>query len=867
MLTISSALLQPQSATVSSDLFGANFLFNRDRTENGTYDLNADRLGITTLRYPGGTIAEQYFDIRNPNRTQLTDEVGRTFQLTTLQQFMDYARVEGRGVSIVIPTRTALSEGQLGERVVTEEAVEDVRVFVRDLLAGKYGTASIDVLEIGNEYWLGGKMTAREYGSVASAFAAAVQEEISLYKEANTLPADWVEPRIAVQIGQYGKFSTGDPVQQNQIIMAEFNQIEADAVDAVIGHFYSTRSAQDIDNNTHDWFFERMEAWRTNPKFGSDLETVVTEWNIKNGSTEAVGLQRAPTIVSMFIEMVENGVDGAWVWPLQQNTTNALGGNEGSLRETFTSETFRLLSRNLVDAVYIGRIEQNGVLYYLFDHDGRRMLLISSTTATTNNVYLDLASMGFDGNSVLVNAINSLGEDFANDLSRVVVTTDTETTSGGRLPISLSPYEVMLVQEPPISGQTPDTPSTSTRMVGTDASENFVGSARAEELLGAGGNDTMSAGDGTDTVYGGAGDDAIAGGAGNDLLYGGGGGDVITNTSGLDTVYGGAGNDRLLGGNQSDWLYGGGGNDTLLGANGNDALFGGNGSDIMDGGLNNDSLEGGVGSDSMHGGTGDDTIQGDEGNDTLDGGDGNDSLLGGSGIDNIDGGAGNDRIFGGDGNDVLIGSEGNDTLQGEAGADQVSGGLGNDVLSGDAGNDTLDGSDGNDTLDGGAGADVLWGGAGHDSMFGGGQMDRLGGGAGNDSLWGGWGNDTIQSGPGQDLIYGGDGDDRLFGMFGNDTIFGGSGNDRISGDQGNDILHGGAGADVFVFSSLVRREYDRITDFEQGVDQIQFARSFSYSSLEISAVSGGVEMRANGHTIFLDGQRIALIDPSDFIFI
>jgi Ca2+-binding RTX toxin-like protein len=148
-----------------------------------------------------------------------------------------------------------------------------------------------------------------------------------------------------------------------------------------------------------------------------------------------------------------------------------------------------------------------------------------------------------------------------------------------------------------------------------------------------------------------------------------------------------------------------------------------------------------------------------------------------------------------------------------------------------------------------------------------GQMDRLGGGAGNDSLWGGWGNDTIQSGPGQDLIYGGDGDDQLFGMFDNDTIFGGRGSDRISGDHGNDILHGGAGADVFVFTSLARREYDRITDFEQGADKIELSRSLSYGSLQISAVSGGVEISANGHTIFLDGQRVAQFDPSDFIFV
>lgn len=45
----------------------------------------------------------------------------------------------------------------------------------------------------------------------------------------------------------------------------------------------------------------------------------------------------------------------------------------------------------------------------------------------------------------------------------------------------------------------------------------------------------------------------------------------------------------------------------------------------------------------------------------------------------------------------------------------------------------------------------------------------------------------------------------------------------LVGGQGFDLLTGGTGADTFVFGSLDSADADRITDFEQGVDQIVIA--------------------------------------------
>lgn len=901
MQTISSSLMVGQNSLVASDLFGGNFLFNRDRVAEGTYDLSADRLGITTLRYPGGTISEQFFDIRNPNQTQVTHPNGSVFQLTTLREFLEYAKAEERGVSLVIPTRTALSEGNLGNRIVSEEAVQDVRNFVRDLLNGRHGDAKVDVLEIGNEYWLGGEMTASEYGAVASAFAAAIQTEIDIYRAQTGQLADWVEPKIAVQVGWWGRFSQDDPNVQNRAIMNEFSQIEAAAVDAVIGHFYSRHDAQEIDNNAYNWFFNRMEAWRLNPMFGSDIETIVTEWNIKNSSQAALGLQRASTLISMFVEMVENGVDAAWVWPLQQNTPNALAGNEGAPANSFSGETFRMLSQNLAGATYIGRIEQNDVLYYLFDRDGQRMLLVSSTSVVANNVYIDLASLGFEGSQFTIQEINALGGDFANDRSRVIVSTDSQSSSEGRLPVALAPFEVMLIREPRL--ETTHTEVQATRIVGTESPERVVGGPNSEFVLAAGGRDSVFGGNGADTIYGGDGNDSLNGDSGNDWLYGGNGDDRIFSGSGLGRLFGDSGNDYLVGSDSGDRLEGGDGNDTLLTGSGNDTLigglgidslegglgndssFGGNGDDILMGAEGNDSLDGedghdrifgGLGDDQIRGGSGNDSILGSEGNDLLLGGDGldsiwgslgNDTLIGGSGEDLLLGGDGHDSIFGSLGNDVLFGDQGSDTMAGNEGADQLNGGLGHDSLMGGLGNDTLFGSDGNDTLDGGSGFDFVWGGGGDDRLLGGDQADRLGGGGGNDSIWGGNGNDDVSAGPGGDLIYGGDGNDVLLGLFQDDTIFGGLGADRISGDQGSDILYGGAGADTFIFTTFRRNERDRIVDFEQGIDQIVLSRSISFSDLQFVSADDGVQFLVRGQVVFLADQLLNQMETSDFLFV
>ena len=62
------SLYSIEDTTIGSGLFGGNFLSTADRLgAEGTFDEVDAHIGLTHLRYPGGSLTEQYFDITNPD--------------------------------------------------------------------------------------------------------------------------------------------------------------------------------------------------------------------------------------------------------------------------------------------------------------------------------------------------------------------------------------------------------------------------------------------------------------------------------------------------------------------------------------------------------------------------------------------------------------------------------------------------------------------------------------------------------------------------------------------------------------------------------------------------------------------------------
>jgi len=131
---------------------------------------------------------------------------------------------------------------------------------------------------------------------------------------------------------------------------------------------------------------------------------------------------------------------------------------------------------------------------------------------------------------------------------------------------------------------------------------------------------------------------------------------------------------------------------------------------------------------------------------------------------------------------------------------------------------------------------------------------------------------THIGGPIRDTIVGGSGDDTIFGKGKNDVLNGGAGDDRLIDGRGRDTLTGGSGADVFEFIKDGRR--DKITDFEIGIDRLDFTdypNLYSFLDLTIKARPDGAAILIGEEVLWIRSQDGQPIDPStwlqnDFIF-
>jgi|DEB19_MinimDraft_3_1074340.scaffolds.fasta_scaffold04659_2 Ca2+-binding RTX toxin-like protein len=122
-------------------------------------------------------------------------------------------------------------------------------------------------------------------------------------------------------------------------------------------------------------------------------------------------------------------------------------------------------------------------------------------------------------------------------------------------------------------------------------------------------------------------------------------------------------------------------------------------------------------------------------------------------------------------------------------------------INGTAGNDHIAGTNKKDTTHGLGGDDIIFGGQG------------------NDTLYGDEGNDILHGGTGDDILIGGDGDDVLIGTWGADTLTGGAGADTFKIDDGFWVPLN----DGWNWSPNRDGERDTITDFESGVDKVDFS--------------------------------------------
>ena len=177
---------------VTSEMFGLNALFTVNSPDETLISERYQELGATNLRYPGGSVTEWYFDISDISGGSLERTSGsfqgNTQTLTPFTHFIELASDVDTSVTLVIPTLSgftqsageALIAGTYGQRVINAVHLENVSEFIQTAVeTARVNGVRIDALEIGNEFWGSGQMTAAEYGGLAAAMSQVISDSFA----------------------------------------------------------------------------------------------------------------------------------------------------------------------------------------------------------------------------------------------------------------------------------------------------------------------------------------------------------------------------------------------------------------------------------------------------------------------------------------------------------------------------------------------------------------------------------------------------------------------------------------------------------------------------------------------------------------
>ena len=751
-------------------------------------------------------------------------------------------------------------------KLATLEA--DVFGFLENLfINGAYNNGDIPedfVIELGNEDFFGwnkhyffrdSAVDLDSYSAYALGSLRAIKDFRAIHPE--------IAFKVALQVGgadfaweldrNFSDEGASDLFGQVDVISVIHDALDVDLADA--GGLEDTQYIKDGINNLQGLIAAAGGD-------SSDTELLMSEWSAVSSDIAGLdgvnhALPAAGAALSLFSSMFEMGMDYAANWGI--GAWGGFGTNlssvdaSGILKYAPIGEVYRQMAESLVGTTQIitpsmdgGRGDDFTVFAY---EDNAKAVLFLAANDYTGTETVDLGNFGGIEYAWVerISATGNVADGFS-----TVVTREMVSFTGGSVTLTFNtPYEVLRI----IVAK--DSPGTGyLHLWGGEAGDSLIGGLSGDLLEGNGGDDILNGGAGNDTLSGGSGNDDLGGNTGDDMIYGGDGNDRIWGGAGVDVLNGEAGN---------DWLWAHAGDDVLNGGDGNDHLQGYAGNDILDGGAGVDYADYGnaAGAVSVYLTIG--KSSGADGVDTL------------TGIENLMGSDYDDRLVGDAGVNVLKGGAGNDILKTKGGDDVVYGGTGDDTITGDTGNETLFGGDGADIIYALGGADSLNGGSGDDFLYGGQGGDTLDGGAGDDKLRGNLGADVLNGEDGGDDLRGGGGGDMLDGGAGADYLLGENGADILYGGAGDDVLNGGGGggvgdgfADVFVYKDTATDGYDRIKDFENGIDRIDLTdfgfSSFADVSALTSQISGGVKVNfGGGNVLLLEGLALGDFDVGDVL--
>lgn len=471
----------------SEDLFGGNILAPRgELLGEGSYAEAVEYLGVTGLRFPGGSLTEYSFDLSNPDAETAYDvRSDQEVSMIGLSDFMAYAEDTDQPVTIVIPTRTQLStETDANGDRFTNINEGELREFIGDVAAGEYGSAEIQAIEIGNEYWGSGEMNAVEYGRLASEMATIVNNELSL---ANNFTTDIVvqkgnnfshsrlsdeyqdvssedviedlNAKYGTEFGDDALFASGSVnwgYVNTKLVLSSFDtELEKEAVDGVVTHIYSRGEANEATR-----YFDLDQINDTWVEDIPGIEVYITEWNLKSDPgldrDEDYGLYQAQEMLQIMEEFGRTGVDKAHVWPLIQNTRNALAEGLEFDSSTPSGEMFALMSETLPGKVLLDfqaghrdtETEFGDVSVHMFAGEGELAIYVlngSKESAATADIDFSGLISDYDVSDILVLGVEDDVSPGSNSSRPVIEEVEPSVMEDGTLEASLSPGEIMQV--------------------------------------------------------------------------------------------------------------------------------------------------------------------------------------------------------------------------------------------------------------------------------------------------------------------------------------------------------------------------------------------------------------------------------------
>lgn len=595
--------------------FGSNMLFHTDRVSvDSDFTKLISHLGVSVIRYPGGTISEQFFDLANPNTEQTMNYLDildgkNKVETRTVLPFNDYLKyidkIEGTP-TIVLPTYRYFDQNN---RSLSDIGKIQIRDFVVKLVDGYFGPTNDAIIEIGNEWYQKNfNWTVDEFGSLQAEIAHVVSSALNERSARDTM----------VILAQTGQNDT-----EHDILASYFDGQSSKYIDGVLTHIYGTNSSGNplgigggagarLDSIRNEW----------GPTLGDDFLLAVTEWNVGESgelTSKINGIMRLAPLLRLYSEMISSEVDIAHIWSTQTWGPAGLSNREGqgdSYSPTgyfFDLIKHGTLGTEMIDGGGSFRIlnQKNEHVGYNYSFRGLDHVAIYLTSGVSEVVSLNVDYSNFQqqGAYVYFSTISAApGDTGTNYWSKASIGYLTninfmESHDGGWWHLhELGPYELVQVHisygvgisiDGDLQNEIDD------ELEGTSFSDTLSGNLGNDMLHGREGNDWLSGGKGDDQIQGGDGDDTIFGGIGNDSLYGDSGSDLIKGGTGSDHLFGGAWHDTIWGDDGDDIIAGGAGNDVISGVSGANTIMGDSGDDLIHAGTGAERVNGGLGSDTL----------------------------------------------------------------------------------------------------------------------------------------------------------------------------------------------------------------------------------------------------------------------------